>query len=181
MAIMALLGVLLTFGWRGALGAWVSLSDLQGDLSPDSHHEHHKPPPADVIEAAEFLQQHAHELENSQVNLSTLFLLDRTDPNDPNQPVGPSEEDLGMVEKQSGSKGRKLLEKAYQMARRIRSHEGNVVASAVEIFSPDNCFTKLLYLLYRFRDEDDFPYLPRKLGHCDVFRFDVGTLSNGIW
>ena len=23
-------GVLLTFGWRGALGAWVSLSDLQG-------------------------------------------------------------------------------------------------------------------------------------------------------
>ena len=26
-----------------------------------------------------------------KVNLSTLFLLDRTDPNDPNVPVGPSE------------------------------------------------------------------------------------------
>ena len=27
-------GVLLTFGWRGALGAWVSLSDLQGAERP---------------------------------------------------------------------------------------------------------------------------------------------------
>lgn len=83
---------------------------------------------------------------------------------------------------------RMAIWEAYAVAKRIRSHEGNVVASAawsfrpwfdirlevVNVFSPDNCLTKLLYLLYRFADEDDFPYLPRKLGSCDIgFNFKI--------
>ena len=36
--------------------------------------------------------------------------------------------------------------------------------------------------LYRFEDEDDYPYFPRKLGACDVgFNFETGGVVGGIF
>ena len=63
------------------------------------------------------------------MNLSALLYLDM-DPNDPQAPMGPSDEELQQVNAKSGGRGMAMLSKAYGVAKRIRSHEGNVVASA---------------------------------------------------
>ncbi|CAK9084988.1 unnamed protein product [Durusdinium trenchii] len=161
--------------------AWVSLSDLQGDLSPDPVEKAEASPPSpapEVLEATEFLQRHSRELEENHVNLSALLSLERLDPNDPNTPKGPTQEELAEVDQASGGRSRAILAKAFALAKRIRSHEGNLVASVVNVVNPDNCLTKLLYLLYRFEKEDDFPYLPRKLGSCDIgFNFQMGEVT----
>eukprot|EP00913_Durusdinium_trenchii_P033178 g31061.t1 len=197
--------------------AWVSLSDLQGDLSPDPVEKAEASPPSpapEVLEATEFLQRHSRELEENHVNLSALLSLERLDPNDPNTPKGPTQ-DRGAesggrssggrgcgvrsgVDQASGGRSRAILAKAFALAKRIRSHEGNLVASVVNVVNPDNCLTKLLYLLYRafadglllqfvgrrirFEKEDDFPYLPRKLGSCDIgFNFQMGEVTGGFF
>ena len=36
--------------------------------------------------------------------------------------------------------------------------------------------------LYRFNDEDDYPYFPRKLGACDIgWNFQTGSVAGGIF
>ncbi|CAJ1371233.1 unnamed protein product [Effrenium voratum] len=83
-----------------------------------------------------------------------------------------------MKQKNKGSGG--ILAQAAAFAKRVRGHEGNVVASAVSFVDPENCLVKILYLLYRFTDEDDFPYLPRKLGTCDIgWSFSLGQTAGG--
>ncbi|CAE7805634.1 unnamed protein product [Symbiodinium microadriaticum] len=101
---------------------------------------------------------------------------------DPNAPKEMTPEEKEEVSKANGGKGDSMLTSAWKHIREIRANSGNVVASVVSVVDPENCLTKLLYLLYRFNDEDDYPYFPRKLGACDIgWNFQTGSVAGGVF
>mmetsp|Transcript_69396 Transcript_69396/g.96427 ORF Transcript_69396/g.96427 Transcript_69396/m.96427 type:complete len:239 (-) Transcript_69396:44-760(-) len=101
---------------------------------------------------------------------------------DPNAPKEMTPEEKEEVSKANGGKGDSMLSSAWKHIREVRANSGNVVASVVSVVDPENCLTKLLYLLYRFNDEDDYPYFPRKLGACDIgWNFQTGSVAGGIF
>lgn len=109
---------------------------------------------------------------HSQSQVMTLT-LDKPDPNLPQDPI----------EEQPKSwtgKAWEMYQKAQKVLKPLRGGTMNVAATFAAMgLGPENCLLKLIYILYRHEDEDDYPYLPL---HCGAgFIFTQGGQDQGMF
>lgn len=96
-------------------------------------------------------------------------------PNLNNPPPEMDEQEMGKMK--VGKKMITKLKAVYDLIRPLRGTVGNVAASVWGLADPDSCLSKLLFILYRFDNEDDYPYLPRGCG--DGFNWETGPIADG--
>eukprot|EP00931_Biecheleriopsis_adriatica_P053244 TRINITY_DN31135_c0_g1_i2.p1 TRINITY_DN31135_c0_g1~~TRINITY_DN31135_c0_g1_i2.p1 ORF type:complete len:219 (+),score=33.71 TRINITY_DN31135_c0_g1_i2:40-696(+) len=181
--------------WRQALvacwiysveSAWVTYSDLQGELTLDDMEEVTSSSAETATSALErLLREHLgpsqlsgldSDVEQkllSQHGLTKLGLevLEHAvsssgNPNMPREPMTPEQEqEVVKSSKNSGMNILEMIHKAGKWVRKFRAGNGNLVATLVASTGDPSltCIVKLFYILYRFEDEDDYPYLPRCL------------------